>query len=100
AMVNGGILVETIPSSLISVLRTAPFATVASVVAGLGERGVEGDDLKACASYIGQPAIEALPPATLLRLTVAATKSAVVSEAALDPVASAAALVLNAFTME
>eukprot|EP00931_Biecheleriopsis_adriatica_P062473 TRINITY_DN37661_c0_g1_i1.p1 TRINITY_DN37661_c0_g1~~TRINITY_DN37661_c0_g1_i1.p1 ORF type:complete len:1263 (-),score=351.72 TRINITY_DN37661_c0_g1_i1:122-3910(-) len=103
-MVSGGIDLEAIPSRLQAVLARAPFDTVASIISGLGEKGIEGDDLEVCSAFLGRPSnrqsLEELPPVLLLRLTVAATKSMAVAQAALNQVASASSLVLNAFSMD
>ncbi|CAK9023795.1 Nipped-B-like protein B [Durusdinium trenchii] len=102
AMVNGSIQLDTIPGRLLKVFRKAPFATAAAIIAGLGEKGLEGEEMQACAKSLvaSREALEALQPEQLLRLTVAATKSEPVAKEALDAVASAAALVLNAFSLE
>jgi len=49
---------------------------------------------------MGEPPLEALPAPSLLRLTVAATKSGAVAEGSLDAVASAAAMTLPGWNME
>lgn len=72
----------------------------ASILAGLGEKGVEGSDMKACARALVRRRLDTVAPLQLLRLAVAATKSQPVATEALDAVAEAAALVLNAFNME
>ncbi|CAK0845874.1 unnamed protein product [Prorocentrum cordatum] len=93
---------KDVPRTLERVLKSAPFPLVASTVAGLGERGAEGEEMRECAAFVGRsPApLEALPAPLLLRLTVAATKSGAVAEGALDAVASAAALTLPGWNMD
>ncbi|CAJ1360391.1 unnamed protein product, partial [Effrenium voratum] len=58
AMVSGGVQLEKIPGRLLKV-EGAPFATVASVVAGLGERGIEGEEMQACARMVRRQSLEA-----------------------------------------
>lgn len=104
AMVAGALALDAVPRALERVLGSAPFETVVSVLAGLGERSAEGKEMRVCAEYVGAAgrasSLEALPPSTLLRLTVAATKSSVLAEYALDGVASAAAITLPGWSMD
>eukprot|EP00929_Paragymnodinium_shiwhaense_P073452 TRINITY_DN3742_c0_g1_i1.p1 TRINITY_DN3742_c0_g1~~TRINITY_DN3742_c0_g1_i1.p1 ORF type:complete len:1227 (+),score=309.43 TRINITY_DN3742_c0_g1_i1:134-3814(+) len=101
-MVSGGLCIDVIPASLERVMRDAPFATVVSVVAGLGEREAKGSDFKDVCKYVGkrQQLLEEQPPATLLRLMVAFTKSSVLTDGALDAVAGASAMTLPGWSME
>lgn len=101
-LVSGGLCLQDVPRTLERVLKSAPFPLVASTVAGLGERGVEGEDMRECAAFVGKERapLEALPATLLLRLTVAATKSGAVAEGALDAVASAAAMTLPGWNMD
>lgn len=100
----GGLHLDQLPSTLRLVHQLgAPFPAVAAAVAALGERGVEGDDMRVCAGFLASApheSLEELPPAALLRLMVAATKSAVVAETALDTVAATASVILQAFGMD
>eukprot|EP00439_Symbiodinium_sp_Y106_P029926 s4603_g3.t1 len=64
AQVAGSLSLESVASRLLAVLETAPFSTVASV-----------DCAKFVAASARRESLEALQPALLLRLTVAATKS-------------------------
>lgn len=101
-MVGGGLFLKAAPASLRRVQREAPFQCVASVVATLGERGEDGQDLGACAAFLGSSplALESLPPSLLLRLIVAATKSPVVADGIVDPVSAAAAVTLPSWNMD
>lgn len=102
AMVTGGLCLDAMPRELERVLGQATFSAVASILASLGERGIEGDDIRACAAYLGKERaeLEALPPSLLLRLTVAATKSQDVAEKSLSAVAAAAAITLPGWTVD
>lgn len=103
-MATSGLRLDELPAILARVHRLgAPFPAVVAVVAALGERGVEGKDMQACAAFVAEAphaSLEALPPPALLRLMVAATKSAALAETALDVVAAAASVILQAFGMD
>jgi len=101
-MVSGSLCLDTIAHSLERVLRSAPISMIAAVVAGLGELGVEGSDVRDCAAFVGrEPSLlEGLPPGLMLRLTVAATKSTAIAEEVLDAVAAAAAITLPGWTTD
>eukprot|EP00928_Gymnodinium_smaydae_P069958 TRINITY_DN538_c1_g1_i1.p1 TRINITY_DN538_c1_g1~~TRINITY_DN538_c1_g1_i1.p1 ORF type:complete len:1196 (+),score=313.45 TRINITY_DN538_c1_g1_i1:116-3703(+) len=104
-MVSGGLCLEYAPLLACGVMKSAPFEFTASILAGLSEKGASesgGSDMKDLAKYVGrsQAALEAVSPASLLRLTVASTKSAYVAEYALDAVALAAAMTLPGWSLD
>eukprot|EP00931_Biecheleriopsis_adriatica_P007380 TRINITY_DN108670_c0_g1_i1.p1 TRINITY_DN108670_c0_g1~~TRINITY_DN108670_c0_g1_i1.p1 ORF type:complete len:981 (-),score=222.15 TRINITY_DN108670_c0_g1_i1:17-2959(-) len=103
-MATGGYRLSELPSSLLRVARQgASFTAIAGVVSALGERSVEGDEMRACVRLLTDTPnamSEGLPPQALMRVMVAATKSAAVAEVALDGVAAAASVVLHSFGMD
>lgn len=103
-LATGGQHLDQLPATLCELAQQgAPCAAVAAVVAALGERGLEGDGMRACAPLVTKAlrgSLEALPPAIVLRLMVAATKSATLAELALDAIAEAASVILQAFSMD
>lgn len=102
AMAGANLGAEDIAGSLEHLLRVAPFAAVAAAVAALGETGVDGSGMRNCASYVGglPNSLQAVPPATLLRLVGAAAKSTAVAAHVLDAAAAAAAMTLASWSVE
>ncbi|CAE8611440.1 unnamed protein product [Polarella glacialis] len=75
-------------------LQRVALPDLVSIVAALGEKRLEADLLRPALQArvaVAGPALAAVPPANLLRLAKASTRSPVVAECALGPVAGAAA---------
>jgi len=90
-------------ASISQLCETAPLSAAASVIAALGEKGRDGDEMAPLAGHIGRAPAEtlsALQPEALIRLAVASTKSTAVAEGALDAVAVAASSVLSGWSMD
>jgi len=102
AIVAGGLSFPWTSGALRKLHRDAPFGAVACVAAALAENGAHDEDLNFCIAFLAgqQQQLQALPAATLLRLTVAATKSTVVSEGLVEAVAEAATATLQSWTMD
>eukprot|EP00746_Dinoflagellata_sp_MGD_P073377 gnl/MRDRNA2_/MRDRNA2_29779_c0_seq1.p1 gnl/MRDRNA2_/MRDRNA2_29779_c0~~gnl/MRDRNA2_/MRDRNA2_29779_c0_seq1.p1 ORF type:complete len:487 (-),score=84.27 gnl/MRDRNA2_/MRDRNA2_29779_c0_seq1:40-1500(-) len=95
--------VKTADKKMQSICLNGPFSASAAVVAALGEKGIDGDDMKACvANLAGVPAAqyETLPRDTLCRLIAASTKSTCVSDTLLSVVATACAASLPQWSVD
>eukprot|EP00927_Polykrikos_kofoidii_P059603 TRINITY_DN54749_c0_g1_i1.p1 TRINITY_DN54749_c0_g1~~TRINITY_DN54749_c0_g1_i1.p1 ORF type:complete len:945 (-),score=192.98 TRINITY_DN54749_c0_g1_i1:99-2849(-) len=113
-MGSGGLCLKTLPKRLRELLQKTQgqgpavwkppiVAGAASAVAALGERGIEDQDIAVCASIVGdlRTKLDALPAPTLLRLTVAATKSTAVADSSFfGATALAAAATLHTWSMD
>lgn len=83
AVASGGFNLEGVARQLHGIFRQVTAAQGASLVAAVGEHGGEGDYLKSCAEALEERELAFLPPALLVRLSVAAAKSVAVAEGAL-----------------
>eukprot|EP00418_Pyrodinium_bahamense_P090306 CAMPEP_0179031962 /NCGR_PEP_ID=MMETSP0796-20121207/11338_1 /TAXON_ID=73915 /ORGANISM="Pyrodinium bahamense, Strain pbaha01" /LENGTH=559 /DNA_ID=CAMNT_0020728165 /DNA_START=174 /DNA_END=1850 /DNA_ORIENTATION=+ len=102
AMIEGGVLVDEAAARLQPpILTRLPLLDVVRLVAMLGERGCDGEPLKPALLHLASaPGLLDVPAPLLLRLAVVATKSAVIAECALGPVAAAAAATLGDWLLD
>eukprot|EP00747_Dinoflagellata_sp_TGD_P168698 gnl/TRDRNA2_/TRDRNA2_195702_c0_seq1.p1 gnl/TRDRNA2_/TRDRNA2_195702_c0~~gnl/TRDRNA2_/TRDRNA2_195702_c0_seq1.p1 ORF type:complete len:502 (-),score=106.00 gnl/TRDRNA2_/TRDRNA2_195702_c0_seq1:50-1525(-) len=83
--------------------KSSALKVSASILTGMGDAAVEHDEVKSCAAHVASQPLQAwseMPREVLLRLVVAATKSASVAEGVLGAVAAAAAATWQAWPVD